>query len=254
MGDLAQTLAALDVEEIKRALKLAAKLKRGESLTKTERARLKRYDSKASKAGGGATAHVAMTVGEAAQAFGVSARTVEKWRANGCPGEPGNYNLIEMARWREARDRPTESANGEGTDWQDRYREMKAKLAELELKLKLKELIPRDEVEREWFRRIDIAKAALLGLPRKMAPALFGLTIRKIDELLSAQIEEILKGFAGQNDNESKVEKSKVQSPRDQRGKERNERRKGTARLDRRSQRADERPPRRRGRMADERR
>jgi biotin operon repressor len=71
-----------------------------------------------------------------------------------------------------------------------------ASMAELELKRRQGELLPRGEVLREWARVVGVVRQAFLSLPRDLAPRLAHSGPVEIQALLTARIFEILRGLA----------------------------------------------------------
>ncbi|MFA5324335.1 MAG: hypothetical protein WC373_16790 [Smithella sp.] len=133
-----------------------------------------------------------------AKAFNVSDRTVRHWVKDGMPlANNGQYDLTEIQAWRFVKKHP-EKKDGKGSSekWEARFREMKAKLAELEYQKKLGALIPREDVEKQSVQRIIAVKRAFLGLPRAMAPQLVGLEAREVEGVLAKRINEIINDFA----------------------------------------------------------
>ncbi len=80
-----------------------------------------------------------------AKTFGVAVRTVERWVREGMPvASNGRYDLIAIRSWKLFRRGQYKSPNGNkkktSEDWDARYREAKAKLAEIEFQKKLEKL------------------------------------------------------------------------------------------------------------------
>ena len=72
------------------------------------------------------------------------------------------------------------------------YKEEKAKLVELERKKKEGELIPINEVIKEWNQRALIIKNLLLSWVNKLPPLLEKKSKSKIKEILDQEVREIL--------------------------------------------------------------
>lgn len=97
---------------------------------------------------------------EVAAFFGVSPDTAKQWKRRGMPGGKGRYPLREIARWlRESgpwkpHARPTVDADpmlaGPESPALERYREARAKLAELDLAERTKTLVDMAEMH-EWL-------------------------------------------------------------------------------------------------------
>ncbi len=82
--------------------------------------------------------------------FGVKTETISAWATkHGMPKiRKGRYDLSAIAQWRESYLRDEVGLlDGADTPALERYRELRCQLAELELKEKKGELVPREEVE-----------------------------------------------------------------------------------------------------------
>jgi len=103
-------------------------------------------------------------IADVASHFGVAVRTVGNWRASGMPGDPGRFDLAEIAAWR--------AAQGGGRQGQskprDRLNEADARLKELKLATALGELVPVDAVGRLFRRHIGEARVHLGQLPEEI--------------------------------------------------------------------------------------
>ena len=152
--------------------------------------------------------YILTTQKDVAAVFGVNLRSVRNWTQDGMPGTTGNYDLREIIKWwAQSADRVRHMRGkgipiaGDGVDWDDRYREMRARLAELDLKLKTGELLPREDVEAGQVKKIQAVKSAFLFLPQKLAPRLFGQEIPDIEREVREEIEDIIRGFAGERED-----------------------------------------------------
>lgn len=73
----------------------------------------------------------------------------------------------------------------------------RAKLAELEYKAKVRELIPVDEVAQAWSEQVTIAKNRLLSLPSRVSSDVLRLkTQREIERVLKDAVIDILEELA----------------------------------------------------------
>ena len=93
------------------------------------------------------SSHVVQTLGEVAAFFGVQEQTCRTWRLRAAPmpGEPGEWNLSEIALWRIAAEQSKHRPRNEdaalldligepgGEDWKDRWVRAKALLSEGQL-------------------------------------------------------------------------------------------------------------------------
>lgn len=134
-----------------------------------------------------------------AKGFGVAVRTVERWVKDGMPAmRDGRYNLADIQEWRFNKKKIKEgAAKDKGSKWEDQFREFKARLAEIEYKKKMGELLSREEVEHNEVQRVIAVKRSLLMLPRSLPPQLVGLEPRQIQLILLDRVKEICNNFAG---------------------------------------------------------
>ena len=109
---------------------------------------------------------------KAAIFFKVSQRTLSEWVSRGCPKNSyGKFNLKDVREWR-GKATTSQSAEARKADSEARYRESKAKMAELQTAEKEGKLISKEEVIWEWSLRVSNVKKSLTLLPKKIA-ALF---------------------------------------------------------------------------------
>lgn len=185
----------LDVVEIakkKRHLALLGKVQDGKALTASEMRELERFNKDPLPAG------QVETLGHVAKAFGVSQRTVHRWVSEGMPrAEEGGYDIVEIQAWRSMRGaQHKDDGEDEKTQWDIKYRQMKALLAEIEYKKRIGDLIPKEEVEAGMIYEITAIKMQFLSLPQRLAPQLEGLDVGARAALINDRIQEIIKGFA----------------------------------------------------------
>jgi len=141
-------------------------------------------------------AEVVTTLMAVAKAMGVTERTVRNWRKSGMPVCPdGKYDLRAIRTWRD--ERAGKGLTGahyrrQRDRWEAKFREVKAKLADLELKQKTGELVSRERVERRRVAQIQATKQALLAVPAAVAPQLVGLDPREIQALLRDRITDAI--------------------------------------------------------------
>lgn len=184
----------VEMAKKRRRIHLVEKLATGKpqtpSLTKSEIKELETFEIPA----GSPT--VVDSQEKVAKILGVSDRTVRHWIKEGMPVTPQNqYDLIEIRSWRLLRDKRKKSKESKKKDaelWETKYREYKAKLAEITLKQKLGQLIPRAQVESQLVQVSLAIKRSLLALPRSVAPQLVGLETREIEVILSGRIKEAI--------------------------------------------------------------
>ena len=94
-----------------------------------------------------------------------------------------------------------------------RHEQFKADLAQLELKKKSGELIPVDEVVRDWGQMITACKTRLLALPSKISPRLPGCDdVREMEQIIKSEILEALDELSSQRSQSVTEKDSMVES------------------------------------------
>jgi phage terminase Nu1 subunit (DNA packaging protein) len=111
--------------------------------------------------------------------------------------ERGQYNLVGCVQGY-VRYLKEEARQGKNDDemyhHKTRMVQAKANIAELQARQMGGELLPADDVAREWAEMVTNMRARLLGLPTKLASQISGLTDRhEIQKLLRTQIYETLR-------------------------------------------------------------
>lgn len=186
-------LDILEVAKKKRHLALLEKVNRGSALTSGELKELKRFQGEEELPAGQVDSLDAV-----ARAFGVSSRTAERWSQAGMPkSEEGGYDLIEIQAWKTLKGaQHKDDSEDKKTEWDVKYRQMKALIAEIQYKKLTGDLVPREEVEATMMNRIVAIKRQFLALPKRVAPQLEGLEVIEREELLMDRLKEIIQGFA----------------------------------------------------------
>lgn len=206
MAENEKRVNVVEMAKRKRHIHLLEKLQKGKDLTPTEIKDLSRFEE------GPIPPGIVENQDQVAKAFGISARTVRHWIKDGMPvTKEGRYDVKEIQAWRfiHAKKRGNQKKNQE--NWEAKYREFKAKTAEIEYRKRLGELIPRTDVEKGLVQIIIAVKRAFLALPRAMAPQLMGLEPRQIEALLTVRIKEIIKMFSEDRIfTEKKIEKKAI--------------------------------------------
>lgn len=138
---------------------------------------------------------------EIARAFDVHPLTVSRWKKAGMPcNKDGTYNLPACINWvverAKARDEAASDAADETSKWLAEYRKERAMLARLERQAKEGALIHRDEALRWVAQLVTEAKAALLSVPRRLAPVLCGMEPRDIEESIRQELHAALRKLA----------------------------------------------------------
>ena len=141
---------------------------------------------------------------------GKSARTLMRWQREGMPrAKDKTYDLAQVWNWVEEHLRTTARpvAEGKSPEW-ERFRAAKADMAEMQLEKLRGELMPRAEVESGLRARAAALKRGLLGLPRALAPMLAIMTEpREVEAALRANVVDLLRRYAGTNDDGDAEEK-----------------------------------------------
>ena len=176
----------IDIALKKRLAHLIQKLHQG-SLSQGEIKELKQLGGAPLPAG------CVWTQREIAEAFNVSLRSVQKWVSKGMPKEPeGYYYLVKICYWKMA----DEADKTSEENWGKMNKKYQALIHELEYKSLKKKFISREEVDIS-FRNKIIALARTFGaLPREVAPAMEGMSIREREAYLTEQINDIRNQFA----------------------------------------------------------
>lgn len=139
---------------------------------------------------------------------GVTRRTVERWRREGCPWPKHREALAtwaeRLATWREARDlarrngrRNTPPAPGQKppVDWDEQSKRALALQRMHNLAVMRGEYLPRKEVVDAWSRRVFAVRTRLLALPRVLAARCANLAPDEIEREADSAVREILAQF-----------------------------------------------------------
>lgn len=183
---------SVDLARSRRLEFLRDKVKKNETLTAGEMKELERLEAAKNLPTG-----TVKTEPEVARFFAVTVRTVQNWKRDGMPVEPGEtYNLEKIAAWREENISKKTAHDAAGTDWQQEFHKIKTLRAQLEYQRELGELVPIAEVNARMIEKIQTVKKALLALPARLAPQLVGLPVLESERIIKARIEEIVNDFA----------------------------------------------------------
>lgn len=136
---------------------------------------------------------------ECARFFGVAPTTIDAWKARGCPyrkravnrGKGWEFNSAEVSEW--LQQQATDNATG-GRDIDiDEARRRKAvadaELAEYELAVRKREVVPIEEAADVLTKELSIVRSKLLAVPSRLAARV--LTAKDPAEA-KAMIEEVL--------------------------------------------------------------
>jgi phage terminase Nu1 subunit (DNA packaging protein) len=135
---------------------------------------------------------------ELAQCFGVDIRTVANWKKTGIPRNGTKYELTDVIRWRIAHEvakakkssKPDDQIDGD--KWLAEFRKQRAKIALLERLQKRGSLVPVAEAQKVLVEEVTAAKTALVAMPRKLAPRLYGKEPRDIEREIREEIDAVL--------------------------------------------------------------
>ena len=150
-----------------------------------------------------------MTASQIAALYGVSPRAVGFWPKRGCPrAADKTFDLGRVILWHESEiqnevDQKIQ-ALGKETPSLERWRQARAATEELRLKNLKGELISIEEVEEARVQRVLILKRYLLALPRRLGPALEGMTAKEAEALLNEHLRDLIAQFAGQGPENDK--------------------------------------------------
>lgn len=181
----------VEMAKKKRLIYLLEKLRNEKTLSKAELNELEKLEKGALPAG-----YVAGQ-DELSEIFGVNPRTIRRWAKQGMPkASEGCYSIAAIQEWRFRNDKRKKTEKTKDGEWELRFRQYKALLAEIEWKEKTGQLIPIGDVERDSVQKIIAIKTKFLSLPRTIAPQLVGLEVQKIESILRIRIEEIINDFA----------------------------------------------------------
>ncbi|WP_298865015.1 hypothetical protein [uncultured Gimesia sp.] len=113
---------------------------------------------------------IASTHAECARFFNVSTKTIQIWLGEGCPGKRGAYPLNEMVQWVK-NNRWCKSSDpllaGGDSDNLERYRGVKADLAELDLDERKGTLIDPDLVRDAYVQSLRFIRDAAEQIDRQ---------------------------------------------------------------------------------------
>ena len=140
---------------------------------------------------------IVRTFTEVARHFNLTERTIYDWKRFGMPvREDGSFDLMAITRWRENRNqRKPANRDKDSEYWQKEYRKNKAKLAELDLKVKQGNFVAKADVISALKEIQSYVKKHLLLIPRIAPERMIGLDVQGQAVLLGEMIETILIGM-----------------------------------------------------------
>ena len=140
---------------------------------------------------------------EAAAIFGVSLITINNWIRSGCPVNPNNkLHSADVHKWKVkytedmavtqlARNR--REVDEDGDEWDSKWKEMRAKMKELEYAEALKTFARIDDVAKHFTRGLTAISQALQELPVSMALKLQGKDKAEIQSILRKALEDAVR-------------------------------------------------------------
>jgi hypothetical protein len=137
-----------------------------------------RRQSSTSKKAPGIPPKGLVTRRQLAEALTVHPQSITKWEAEGLPvaqhggkGRPSFYDETAVRAWRRERDEAAATGNGPLNPAQEKARRERAQaqLAEQTFQIRMRDLLPRDEVERLWSGEIAAVRAKLMAVPINLA-------------------------------------------------------------------------------------
>jgi len=130
---------------------------------------------------------------EIAEAFNVALRTVQRWAERGMPKEPEEYyHLVKISYWKMADEIDKTSEE----NWGEINKKYLALIHELEYKSLKKKLVSREEVEAGQIARVVAVTQSFGALPREVAPAMEGMSVKEREAFLTERINDIRNQFA----------------------------------------------------------
>lgn len=145
-------------------------------------------------------------------AMGVHPITVTKWHDAGVPiRKPGSkgraalYSEADVRAWREAREEAAAQATPDilnATAERARRDRAQARWTEASLKIRMRDLLPREEVERAWAAEIVAVRSVILSIPMTHGDRLWqaaGRGQEAFDRELEDAMNDILRELAGPN-------------------------------------------------------
>jgi hypothetical protein len=131
---------------------------------------------------------------------GVTERTINRWYKEGLPrGDDGFYDTRPCVQW--IIDRAIEKSamvpeTQEASEWLEKFRMERYRLARIERREKEKKLMPREEVHREWADRIFVLFSGIDRWISRLSPMLEGKSKDDISLIMKQEIFSLRKTFA----------------------------------------------------------
>lgn len=142
-------------------------------------------------------ARILYSTGALAKIMKRTERTIRDWIKSGMPVLPGGgFDLDQIEKWKRDRKKPESEDEQTSEYWQTQYKKYKAKLSEIDLKVKKGELLPRADVMTAFREMQGYVKKHLLLIPRIAPDRMTGLSIQDQKALLTELVDTILSNMA----------------------------------------------------------
>ena len=139
-----------------------------------------------------------LTRTETAQLAGVSLRSISNWLLEGLPqNEDGSFSGPRVVQWLVSRVEDKVAGAGmpaatvEAQRWLTKFREERARLAEIERKRVEEKLISRDEASQEWAGIVSAVMSSLEIFADRLPPVLIGRNRVEMFEIIRDEIWEL---------------------------------------------------------------
>ena len=178
---------------------LLAKIKKG-SITAQEMTIFTQLEKRLKAEQGGAG--VTYKRDDVAKHFNKTPATIYNWLRSGMPLNPdGGFCIPDIQAWLDTRKKqPGKPAEDSAEYWQTQYKKNRAKLSELELKLKKGELLAKADVISAFREMQSYVKKHLMLIPRTAPGKLTGQPPQGMGTILTELTESILTNMSkGQN-------------------------------------------------------
>ena len=202
--DIEKALELIDTAKGAVLRNLLEKIRDGKELAAHEIKLLNEFETKFQADQSMAGRRIVKSQKDVAEYLGKSERSIAYYKSQyDLPVNPdGTYDLDAIDTWVESRKENGigqphgKPESGDKSGWEAIYKEMKARLAELEFNQKKGELISLADVKSQWTTRIIEVKNALLALPRKLPPLLEGKEKRDMEAIMEQELRFILERFS----------------------------------------------------------
>jgi phage terminase Nu1 subunit (DNA packaging protein) len=142
------------------------------------------------------------TLGAVAEVFSVNLDTVNRWRAEGMPGDRGSWVLHDISTWLRSEGPWRQNAKAQIADTDplledgdspalERYRLAKAKLAELDLETRKGQLIERDKARDIFSRWAVLVRRMGERLSKRFGPDAAATVNETLDSCRAAVLEVV---------------------------------------------------------------